>query len=184
MLVLVDRELALRASVPNLNITIGRAGDDLTIVSGKSDGENVSLVADQLGDSAASGDVPETHGTIPRGGEGETRVTGELDLTDEVRVAGHKLAGDTPLLVLVLILGGGKLPLDEGLVTGTGHEELNALAIDLLLANSERGDPTAVASHVASVAETVLSFAFFCHLSKCSFYEIVYNDKFVALSPI
>jgi len=175
MVVLVNGELALRAGVPDLDVAIEGTSDDLTIVGGEGDGENVSLVTNELGDGAASGNVPETHGTVPGGGEGEAGVTGELDLGDEVRVTGHELAGDAPLLVLVLILGRGKVPLDEGLITGSRHEELHALAINLLFADGERGDPTAMASHVTAVAETVLSFAFFCHLCNVFCFRFI-ND--------
>lgn len=108
-------------------------------------------MANELGDSSASGNVPETDSAIPGGGEGETGVTGELDFTDEVRVASHELLWGAPLLVLVLIALWIKSPLDEGLVTRSREEELFSLTVDLFFTDGEGGDPTTVTYSNATI---------------------------------
>jgi len=163
MLILVDGELALGTGVPDLDLSVEGASDDLSVISGEGNGENVSLVTNELGDGASGGDVPKTNGTIPGGGEGETRVTSELDLGDEVGVTGHHLAGTSPLAVLILFTLGLELPLDKGLITGSGKEELGSLSIDFLFTNGEGGNPTTMTSHETSVLEAVLRLVFFDH---------------------
>ena len=144
MVVLVDGELALRAGVPDLDVSVEGSSDDLSVISGKGNGENVLLVANQLGDGSASGNVPKADGTVPRGGESETGVTGELDLADEVGVASHHLSGHAPGLVLVLITHWVESPLDESLIAGAGEEEFFSLSVNFLFTNGEGGNPTTV----------------------------------------
>ena len=144
MVVLIDGELALGASVPDLDVSVEGASDDLSVVGGEGNGKNVSLVTNELGDGSAGGNVPETNGTVPGGGEGETGVTSELDLADEVRVTGHHSSGETPLLVLILVTLWVESPLDEGLIAGAGEEEFLSLSVDLFFTDGEGGNPTTV----------------------------------------
>ena len=144
VVVLVNGELALRTGVPDLDVLVEGASDDLSVISGEGNGENISLVTNELGDGSSVGDVPETDGTIPGGGEGEAGVLSQLDLTDEVRVTSHHLLGETPLLVLILFTLWIEGPLDKGLITGAREEELFSLSIDFLFTDSEGGNPTAV----------------------------------------
>jgi len=145
VLVLVDGELALRAGVPDLDLLVKTSSDNLTIISGEGNGEDVSAVTDELGDGSSVCHVPQTDGTVPGGGEGEARITGELDLGDEVRVAGHHLLGAAPFLVLLFLTLGLELPLDEGLVTGAGEKEFLSLSVNLFLTDSEGSNPATVA---------------------------------------
>ena len=144
VLVLVNGELALRTGVPDLDFSVEGTSDDLSVISGKSNREDVSLVTNELGDGSAGGDVPETDSAIPGGGEGKAGVTSKLDLTDEVRVASHHLSWGAPLTVLILLTLGLELPFDEGAITGTGKEELLSLSIDFFFTDGEGGNPTAV----------------------------------------
>lgn len=82
--VLLHGVLALGTRVPNLDLLVETACDDLAIVSGQVNRKDVSLVADKLRDSASTCHVPQTAGTVPGGGEGEARVAGELDFGHEV----------------------------------------------------------------------------------------------------
>jgi len=165
VLVLVNSELALRTGVPDLDFSVQRASDDLSVIGGQSNGEDISLVTNELRDGSAGGDIPEADSTVPGGGEGKAGVTSELDLTNEVRVASHHLSWGTPLTVLILLTLGLELPLDKGAITGTRKEELLSLSIDFFFTDGEGGNPTAVTFKEASVLETVLRLAFFCHLS-------------------
>ena len=145
MVVLVDGELALGTGVPDFDVSVEGAGDDLSVISGEGNGEHIYLVTNELGDGSSAGNVPETDRAVPGGREGEAGVTSELDLADEVRVTSHHLSGHTPLLVVFLFTLGGKVPLDESSVTGAGEEEFLAISVDLFLTDGERGDPTTVA---------------------------------------
>lgn len=60
MCVLVDGVLALSLGVPDLDVVIKTTCDDLSVVLTDTDGENILLVTNQLSDSLAGGDVPET----------------------------------------------------------------------------------------------------------------------------
>ena len=133
VVVLVNGELALGTGVPDLDISIEGTSDDLSVVSREGNGENISLVTNELGDGSSVGDVPETDGTIPGGGEGEARVLSELDLGDEMGVTSHHLLGYTPFLVLVFLTLGVKSPLDESLIAGAGKKEFFSLSVDFLL---------------------------------------------------
>ena len=103
-------------------------------------------MTEELVDGSSSLDLPETDGTVPGGREGESRVLGEDDLRDEMRVSSEHLGGCTPFSVLVVILSWGELPLDEGFVTGTRKEPLSSdLSVLNSLTNSEGGNPATVA---------------------------------------
>ena len=145
MLVVLDGVLALRAGVPDLDVSVEGASDDLSVVGGEGNGENVSLVTNELGDGGAGGDVPETNRAVPRGRESEARIASELDLRDEMRVTAHHLSGLAPLGITLLLTGRVESPLDEGSIAGTGKKEFLGLTVDFLLTDSEGGNPTAVA---------------------------------------
>ena len=78
---------ALGSSVPNLNLAISGTGHDHVVAGGDSNGEHVSGVTNELGESLGTLDVPEADGTIPGGGEAELAVSSQADLLNEVRVA-------------------------------------------------------------------------------------------------
>lgn len=65
-----DGELAVTEGVPQLDGAIAGTGDDLAVVGGERDGENVVGVADETAGGGAGGKLPETEGLVPRGREG------------------------------------------------------------------------------------------------------------------
>lgn len=65
-----DGELAVTEGVPELDGTIAGTGDDLAVIGGERDGENVVGVADETAGGGASGKLPEAESLIPRGREG------------------------------------------------------------------------------------------------------------------
>lgn len=73
-------------------------------------------MADKLGDGGSGGDVPQTAGSVPGGGEAEARVAGQLNFGHEVRVTSVHLLGSTPFLVLILVSLHVDFPLNEGLI--------------------------------------------------------------------
>ena len=61
-----------------------------------------------------------------------------------MRVTSHHLLSLTPGGILFELSILDKVPLDEGLVTGSREEELDSLAVNLLFSSSEGSDPTTV----------------------------------------
>ncbi len=65
-----DGELAVTEGVPELDGTVARSRDDLTVVSGEGDGEDIVGVADECSGCCTSREFPETKGLVPGGREG------------------------------------------------------------------------------------------------------------------
>lgn len=152
MALLGDGELAVTEGVPELDGAIAGTGDDLTVVGGEADGENVVGVADETAGGGAGGKLPETEGLVPRGREGvgtvgrdhlcranqsncpryvpryqqilrPIRVHRELTYTVGDDV---RVAVETALGVAVRGLIAGEVPDDEGLVSATRKEHVGA----------------------------------------------------------
>ena len=70
-------KLAVAQRVPQLDGTIAGAGDDLTVVGGEGDGEDIVGVADEAAGRHASGEFPQTESLIPGGGESVGTVGGD-----------------------------------------------------------------------------------------------------------
>lgn len=143
MTVVGDVELALAEGVPELDGAVTRTGDDLAVVGGEGDGENVGGVADEAASGGAGVQVPETEGLVPRGGESELAVGGDDNVGDEVVVAVEDSLGVTVVGVITA-----ELPDDDGAVTRSGEEE-----VGVLLRGGDSGDPALVAGEGALVDE-------------------------------
>ena len=87
VLVLVNGMLALGTGIPDLDVSIKTSGYDLSVISWKGNWEHISLMSNELANSSAGSDVPESDSAIPGSWEAESRITGEFDFADEVRVA-------------------------------------------------------------------------------------------------
>lgn len=72
-----DGELAVTEGVPQLDGAVTRTGDDLTVVGGERDGQNIVGVADESAGSVTGGELPETERLIPRGGQSVGTVGGD-----------------------------------------------------------------------------------------------------------
>lgn len=146
-----DGELAVTEGVPELDGAIAGTGDDLAVVGGEGDGENVVVVADETAGGGAGGKLPETEGLVPRGREGVGTVGRDhlprqsvklppripdinnssassmsarvitYTVGDDVRVA-----VETALGVAVRGLIAGEVPDDEGLVSAARKEHVGA----------------------------------------------------------
>eukprot|EP00043_Microstomoeca_roanoka_P028655 m.18863 g.18863 ORF g.18863 m.18863 type:complete len:322 (+) comp8569_c0_seq1:750-1715(+) len=112
-----DDVLALSKDVPQADGFIAGSGDNLAIVRGEGDGEDVLGVANEAALADTSGDLPEAHGVIPRAREGELAIRGDDNVRDEVGVAAHGTQSETALLS-----AGGQLPDDDGLIA-RGRED-------------------------------------------------------------
>lgn len=62
-------ELAVAQGVPQFDGAIARAGDDLTVVGGEGDGEDIVGVADEAAGRDARSELPQPERLVPRGGE-------------------------------------------------------------------------------------------------------------------
>jgi len=65
--ILFNSMFALRTGVPNLDFSILSSGNDLSVIWGEIDGENISLVTNELADGSSGSHVPESDSTIPGG---------------------------------------------------------------------------------------------------------------------
>jgi len=154
--VLVNGMLALGLDVPDLDLVITSSGEDLSVISGKSNGKDILGVSNELVHGLAGLDVPETDGTIPRGREAEASIASQADLLDKVRMSGEHLGGLTPLNIVLLGALVEKLPLDKCLVTGSRKKEFNSI----FFTDSKRSDPATVTLEVSLLFESVFSFVF------------------------
>ena len=72
-----DGELAVTEGVPQLDGSVTGAGDNLTVVGGERDGENIVGVADESAGGGSGSELPETESLVPRGGESVSTVRGD-----------------------------------------------------------------------------------------------------------
>ena len=134
-------------------------GDDLPVVGGEGDGENVLGVVLEAAGGLAGGQVPQPQGLVPGAGQREVTVRGQNHVRDEVAVAVQPLLGDP---VVTHVIPGekngsrivqedheghlpGELPDDEALVPGGGQDHVWVLGV-----GGDLGDPSIVAPQGAS----------------------------------
>jgi hypothetical protein len=72
-----DGVLAVTESVPQLDGSVARSRDDLAVVGGEGDGEDVVGVADEAAGGGTGGELPEAEGLVPRGGKSVGAVGGD-----------------------------------------------------------------------------------------------------------
>jgi hypothetical protein len=62
-----DGELAITESVPQLDCSIPRSRNNLSVIGGKGNGENIVGVSDESSSGSTSGELPETESLVPGG---------------------------------------------------------------------------------------------------------------------
>jgi hypothetical protein len=62
-----DSELAVTKSVPQLDCSIARSGDNLSVVGREGDGQNIVGVANKASGGGTSGKLPEAECLVPGG---------------------------------------------------------------------------------------------------------------------
>lgn len=82
---LVDGELAVTESVPQLDASVARSGDDLSVIGREGNGEDVVGVSDETAGGGTGGELPETEGLVPRSREG----VGTVRRDDLERISAH-----------------------------------------------------------------------------------------------
>ena len=157
-----DGVLALAEGVPELDALVAGAGDDLAVVHGEGDREDVLGVADEAAGGAAGVDLPEAKGTVPGAGEGELPIGGDHNVGDEVGVAAEGAAG---VAVRVVLAGArvGEGPYNDGLVAGRRKDEVGVLG-----GGGDGGDPVAMSLEGAAEGESLRHDGCFgCLLANC-----------------
>lgn len=72
-----DGVLAVTEGVPQLDGAVTGTGNDLTVVGGERDGQNVVGVADKGAGGVTGGELPQAEGLVPRGGQSVSTVGGD-----------------------------------------------------------------------------------------------------------
>ena len=72
-----DAVLAVTQSVPELDGTVTRTGNNLAVVGRERDGEDVVVVANEGAGGSTAGELPQTERLVPRGGESVGAVGGD-----------------------------------------------------------------------------------------------------------
>lgn len=120
--VFLNRVFALAQSVPQFNRLISGAGDDLSVVHGERDGQDVFAVTDKSSRGCARVQVPQSQGTVPGTGQGELPVRGDDDVLDKVRVTVQASSR-----VAVVAFFSGQRPQDDGFISGRGQENVRVI---------------------------------------------------------
>lgn len=130
-----DGVLALTDGVPDLDGSVSAGRDNLSVIGGERDGENITSVADKsvLGDTGLQ--VPDSQGLVPRAGDGVGTIVRDGTVLDNVGVALKRLSGDSVVGVV-----SGKRPHNQRLVSGSRQENVGVVG-----RSSEGGDPAVVA---------------------------------------
>lgn len=69
MTLIVDGEFAITEGVPELDRPVPGSGDNLTVVGGKGNREDIVSVTNEAASGLAGGKFPQTKGLVPRGRE-------------------------------------------------------------------------------------------------------------------
>lgn len=72
-----DTVLAVSKSVPELDGAVTRAGNDLAVVGGEGNGENIGGVADECLGGLTRGKLPQAKGLVPGRRQSEGTVRGD-----------------------------------------------------------------------------------------------------------
>lgn len=116
-----DGVLAVTKSVPQLDGAVARAGNDLAVVGGEGDGEDVVGVADETAGSLAGGQLPQAQGLVPGRRQSVGAIRGDHAVGDDVRVTVQRA-----LWVAVGLVAAGQVPDDQSLVTRGGEKHVGA----------------------------------------------------------
>lgn len=112
VLVLLDGVLALTQGVPELDRLVATGRDDLSVVSGETNGEHVGLVRQERSDGLALVQVPQTQSLVPRTRQSVGTIGRQDNVGNSAVVATQSLAGIPVGLALR-----GQLPNNDLLVT-------------------------------------------------------------------
>lgn len=87
--------LAVTKGVPELDGLVAGSGDDLAVIGGERDGEDVVGVSDEAAGGLAGGELPEAESLIPGRGKSVGAVGGDNTVGDDVGVTLQAALRDT-----------------------------------------------------------------------------------------
>ena len=140
MSLLLDSVFALGQGIPQLDGFISGSTDNLTIIGGESNAQDIVAVILETAGGTSGGQVPQSQILIPRSGQGKVAVRGKDDIRNKVTMTMKALLGDSIVLFIT-----SQLPNDEGFVTGRTQDDVRVLGI-----GSNLGNPAAVAFESSS----------------------------------
>ena len=143
VLVLLDGVLALTKGVPELDGLITTGRDDLSVIGGETDGEDITLVGEERSDRLSLVQVPQSQGLVPRSRQGVSTIGRKDNIGNRAVVTGQGLTGISVVLAL-----GGELPDNDLLVTRRSDD-----GVGVSETGSDSGDAVAVSLQVSSVDE-------------------------------
>ena len=143
-----DGVLALSEGVPKFDGLITGSRDDLTVVNTEGNTQDILGVTDETTGGASGVDLPKTEGSIPGSRKGELTITGDDNVTDEVGVSAKGTLGVSVGIILTGA-GVGKAPDKDGLITGSGKDEVGVLG-----GGGDGGDPITVALKGSTEAQS------------------------------
>lgn len=89
-----DSELAITESVPELDRSIPRSRNDLSVIGGEGNGENIVGVSNKSSGGSTGRKLPETKGLVPRGRKCVGAVGG--DYLHSISISPSTSAADPP----------------------------------------------------------------------------------------
>jgi len=129
-----DGELAVTESVPELDGLVSGTRDNLPVIGGERDREDVTSVSNKSSGGYTSGEFPQSEGLVPRSRESVGTVRGDNTVRDNVSVTVERPLWDTVVLLIT-----GEVPDNQRLVTRTRQKH-----IWVLEGGSKTGDPSTV----------------------------------------
>lgn len=99
-LVVLEGVLAVTDGVPDLDLTVTTGRNNLSVVGGERDRENIAGVTNKALQSAAGSKVPKTKGLVPGSRDGVGAVLGNGNVLNNVGVTGQRALGDTVGLLI------------------------------------------------------------------------------------
>jgi hypothetical protein len=139
--VVLNGVLAFTKNVPELDSFVTGSGNNLTVVSGESDGKNVLGVSDEATSAATTVNFPKAEGVIPRARESKLTVRRNDDVRDEVRVTFQSTTSETEAAVFA-----SEFPNNDRFVTGSRENNIRSLR-----SSGDLSNPASVAFEVTAV---------------------------------
>jgi len=149
VVVLGDGVLALSQGVPQTDGLIAGPGDNLTVVSGESDGVDILGVSTELTDGGTGVQIPQTHGGIHGTSQSELTIGRDDGVAHGLVVTMEATTGVTRTsLAFFWGVVTGQFPDQSLLVTGTRNNQ-----IGLFVSGGNGSDPVAVALKGSTVRD-------------------------------
>jgi len=124
---IVDDDLALTESVPQADGLVARTRDDLSVVGGEGNAQDVLGVSNETSVSLGLVQIPQSDGGIPRSRQGEVTILGDDNVLNIVVVATKSTVGITIFGVWTFSISTSDVPLDDSLISGRGQNHVRRL---------------------------------------------------------